>query len=218
MTVAAREQLEAHQAQLITRISAAARAADTRTLLSLNDELRQTASLLGRMEDLGVEARALLACASPESRTSAAPDLPIAAAVQVAGRAHGVQIRSDFLKRSSSIGFPLIHQRGAIYSTPSGGRTGIAVATERKPNRWFLGLGEDAFDAAVLLCKPDVGPVIDLCLPRSFIAQHKPYFSRSGGQIKFNVARRGGHTILKIPTRAAEAVDQFIGAIVGLDA
>lgn len=217
MVAAVREQLEAHQAQLLTRISAAASAADTRTLLSLNDELRQTSALLGRMDDLGAEARAILGDASAGTGNMAVPAEPRVAQENVAGRGHGVQIRSGFLERCAKAGLVLRPYRGAIYSSASGRRIGIAVATERKPNRWFLGLGEDDFDAAVLLCAPDSGKVIDLCLPRSFIAQHRRYFSRSGGQEKFNVARRDGHTLLKIPSRPPERVDQFIGAIAGLD-
>jgi hypothetical protein len=169
------------------------------------------------MDDIDAEARTVLAFSSSGTSQSdrLTPHLPVAE--KVPGRAHGVQIRSGFLERAAKVGLVFRHQRGAIYSTPSGRRVGIAVATERKPNRWFLGLGEDDFDAAVLLCAPDAGNVIDICLPQRFVAQHKRYFSRSGGQIKFNVARRGGHTVVKIPTQAAEQVDQFIEAVIGLD-
>jgi len=217
MTTPLKEQLSARQTDLITKISSAARVADTHSLLALNDELRQTVSLLARIDDIDAEARAILDFASAGTNESTRLATRVTVADKVPGRAHGVQIRSGFLERAAKAGLVLRHQRGAIYSSQSGRRIGIAVATERNPNRWFLGLGEDDFDAAVLLCAPESGKVIDLCLPQSFIAQHKHYFSRSGGQIKFNVARREGHMVVKVPTQPAEQVNHFIGAIVGLD-
>jgi len=217
MLPSVRARLEAHQVKLLGKITTAAGAADTRTLFALNEELRRTDSLLRRMDDIGAEARALLSFESQGSPRPPEQDGARLVQPPVSGRGIGIKVRSDFLDRAAIAGLFLKPHRGSVYAGPSGRRIGIAVATEVKPNRWFLGLGENDFDAAVLLCVPASGRVIDICLPQSFIAQQMPFFSRSGGQIKFNVARRSGQTILKIPTRAPELVDQFIASIVGLD-
>lgn len=217
MVVSIREQLAAYQAKLLTKISAAANAADTNTLLSLNDELRRTATLLSQMDHLGIEAQSLLGLASAGNATIISSVQSRVVSKKVAGRGHGVQIRSDFLDRAVKAGFQLRPHRGATYLSPNGRRIGVAVATERKPNRWFLGLGEDSFDAAVLLCMPDKGRAIEVCLPPSFFTQHGRYLSRAGGQVKFNTARRDGHIILKVPRMNPERVDEFVGNFAGLD-
>lgn len=212
-----RGELQSHQADLIARIATAAKAADASRLLSLNDELRQTVSLLSRLQDLSVEVQGVLRGTQAQVNAQQTASGTAALPESVAGRGHGVQIRSGFLARSLNAGLRLRPHRGAIYASPSGRRVGIAVATERKPNRWFLGLGEDDFDAAVLLCAQNSGKVLDICLPASFILKHRQDFSRSGGQIKFNVAHRDGRLILKVPGRTPEPIDQFVAAVAGLD-
>jgi len=209
-----RKELDAHQASLLAKISAAAKAGDPRTTLSLTGELQRTTALIARMDDLGSEAVSLLGRGLPLRDT---PVPSVSARASVPGRGHGVQVRAAFLDRSTKAGIPLRPYRGAIFQSPKGLRIGVAVATERKPNRWFLGLGEGQFDAAVLLCVPDSGKVIDVCLPASFFAQFGRYLSRSGDQVKFNVARRDAHVVLKIPSKSAERVDGFVGAIARLD-
>jgi hypothetical protein len=141
------------------------------------------------------------------------PDGPL----RTSGREHGVAIRGSFLERAGKMGLKLRPYRGAIYLSPKGKRIGIAVATEVNRDRWFLGLREGGFDAAVLVCARDAGSPIDVCLPTSFFEKFEKFLSRSGGQVKFNVARRDGRTILKLPGRTPEQVDRFVGAIASLD-
>jgi len=118
----------------------------------------------------------------------------------------------DFLKRVSEVGVDLRHVRGSIYETQSGRKVGIAVATERKPDRWFLGLPLQSFDHAVLLCKRDTGDTFEICLPNNFFDEHGDNMSQSGGQMKFNVARRGNGYAILVPGTDGVSVSKFLGA------
>jgi hypothetical protein len=210
------EELELHQSDLLRRIAAAAKAADTHTLLSLDDELRRVASILTRIDDIGSEVRTLLN-GSPANENVTATVSSARASGPVPGRGHGVKIRSDFLDRAAKAGLMLNAFRGAVFSTVSGRRLGIAIATERKPDRWFLGLNEDGFDCAALVCVPNSGKVIDICLDRNFMSSYRAYFSTSGNQVKFNVFLQGGHVMLKFPNRPSVCVDQFLYKYLELD-
>jgi hypothetical protein len=128
------------------------------------------------------------------------------------GRDIGTTERTGFLKKLSESGIDLLHIRGTIYETHSGHKVGIAVATERQPDRWFLGLPYNGFDHAVLLCKPDRGETVNICLPQSFFKEYGADMSQSGGQIKFNVTRRGNGFAITVPGRDSVSVSRFIGA------
>jgi hypothetical protein len=115
------------------------------------------------------------------------------------------------LKRVSEDGVHLSHVRGSIYETQLGCKVGIAVATERKPDRWFLGLPLQGFDHAVLLCKPDTRDTVEICLPKNFFDEYGAKMSQSGGQMKFNVAHRGNGYAILVPGTDGVNVSKFVG-------
>ena len=117
----------------------------------------------------------------------------------------------DFLKKAVKNGIHLEHIKGSIYETQSGYKVGIAVATERKPDRWFLGLLLESFDHAVLLCKPDTGDTVEIFLPKKFFDEYRNKMSRSGGQMKFNVARRGSGYAILVPGTDGVSASKFLG-------
>jgi hypothetical protein len=87
-------------------------------------------------------------------------------------RENGREIREVFLKKLLQTGISLQQVKGeTIYRAKSGEKVGIAVATERQPDRWFLGLPEGGFDHAVLLCQREGGDVIEIRLPKGFFAK-----------------------------------------------
>jgi hypothetical protein len=116
----------------------------------------------------------------------------------------------DFLKGIAD-GIHLEHIRSSIYETKSGRKVGIAVATERKPDRWFLGLPVESFDHAVLLCKPENRDTIEICLPKNFFDEYGGKMSQSGGQMKFNIARRGNGYSILVPGTDGVNVSKFVG-------
>jgi hypothetical protein len=210
--------LQARKAALFKGIGVAAASADSGKLMQLTDELRRVESLASRFDSLGAEADAFLE--SPPgivSPPSASPDLRLEAPEpRVPGRGYGAEIRAAFVRAASERGLRLAPLRGTLFSTDDGGRVGIAVATERKRDRWFLGLPEGGFDAAVLLCQTNAGKVLEVCLPNSFFVHFGSRLSRSGGQLKFNVVRRDGHVFVIVPSRVPFAVDDLIGDILQL--
>jgi hypothetical protein len=218
MPIPTRERLDARRVSLLQHIAAAATAADSTALLKFTDELRSVDTLLAAYATLDAQARALLDGVVVPAEGEPVMARPAERALRVPGRAHGVEIRTAFLKRARARGLNLAPENGAIFMAPGGVRVGIAVATERQPDRWFLGLADGGFDAAVLVCKGEGGDTFDLCLPRAFIARHASALSRSGGQVKFNVVRRGGRVALTIPTVGSVNVDGYVGAIDGLAA
>ena len=116
----------------------------------------------------------------------------------LSSRELGEKIRQEFLSKRQAEGIQLQLIKGkTIFRTRSGKRVGLAVATERQPNRWFLGLPDGGFDHAVLLCQRENGEIIDIPLPEKFFEQYT--MSQSKGQLKFNVVNRGSGLLVLVP-------------------
>ena len=136
----------------------------------------------------------------------------LAGAGDESGRGAGRAIRMVFLTKAERLGVHLAYVKGIIYATPAGHRVGIAVATERNADRWFLGLTGDGFDDAVLLCRPKTGDIVEIILPKSFFDEYGRRMGRSRSQILFNVTRRGRDYVLLVPGTGGVNVTKFIGA------
>jgi hypothetical protein len=128
----------------------------------------------------------------------------------VSARNNGKQIRNAFLGILATKGIRLQHVSGTIYRSASGALIGIAVATERAPDRWFLGLSQNGFSHAVLLCQPDRGDIIEICLPVAFFERYGRHMSISNGQVKFNVVRRGNSYAVLVPFTDGVSVSEYI--------
>jgi len=202
--------LEQRKSELQKEIAIAAKAGQDALMLAKSDEFRALAVALARFEDADREAAGLLTLLSQ----GGAPRRAVSGSRGAASttRTLGARVRAEFIDLAAKAGLPLTLERGSIYRSPRGRRVGTAVATERHKNRWFLGLGIDSFDSAVLLCVPDVGATMAICLSRSFFLKHGSDLSTSGGQVKFNVARRGADLILKIPRRTPERMNELVSA------
>ncbi len=212
------DRLQAQRAASLAAIATAANSGDAAKVLELTEQLRRADQLLLQHDSFIADVEALLDSSTHQvSRPSQSPTSGNGTSIQATGRGHGIEIRSGFLKKAMGKGLKLHPFQGAIYKTPRGVRVGIAVATERQPNRWFLGLGDGGFDAAVLLCQTKGGRTLDVCLPRAFVQSHRAHFSRSRGQEKFNVVRRDGHLHLTIPGVGHVPIDQHVGAIERLE-
>jgi len=127
------------------------------------------------------------------------------------GKGAGRAIRMVFLTRAERLGVHLAYVKGIVYATPTGRKVGIAAATERNADRWFLGLPSEGFDDAVLLCRPKTGDIVEIFLPKSFFDEHGKGMGRSGSQMKFNVARRGRDYVVLVPGTGGVNVTKFVG-------
>lgn len=124
------------------------------------------------------------------------------------GREGGERARISIVNVLSAAGIELQRIKGATYRLPNGSLIGIAYATERQPNRWFLGLTRGKFDHALLLCEETPEKVHALVLSQDFLAKHGK-LSSSGDGIKFNVTRSGSSFHLNIPGKGAVPVPKL---------
>jgi hypothetical protein len=208
-----KDQLMHEKAVLLTQIADSAQRGASQEILVAGERLNRIEWLIERYERLLRDVSDL----SSENRTTE-PLIGTQGAAKLmnlphltSGRGIGRSIRMDFLKKVSNEGIRLEHIRSSIYRTQSGRKVGIAVATERKPDRWFLGLPIESFDHAVLLCKGENQDTIEICLPKRFFEEYGSKMSQSGGQMKFNIVRRGtGYSIL-VPGTDGVNISKFIG-------
>jgi hypothetical protein len=198
---------------VLREIQTASGQENVRRVLDLSERLRRIDSLLGQHDSLEAEAQALLSDSGKDRPVTVEPAGRDQIVATRTGRGHGAEIRSEFLRNAASRGLKLLPHRGAIYATAQGVRIGVAVATERQANRWFLGLAENGFDSAVLLCHTVGRRTIDVCLPSSFLRSQQSRLSRAGGQLKFNVVRRDGEMHLTIPGVGHVPVQKYVGAV-----
>ena len=118
------------------------------------------------------------------------------------------------------MGVPLEPVKGQVFRTGHGTRVGIAPASESNKyrDRWFLGLPENGFDHAVLLCYGCNGKLTHFSLPKEFIDKHSQTLSRKNGQLKFNVRRRGEEFLLLVPRRGPVSIEAYRDNFAGLTA
>jgi hypothetical protein len=213
-----KNQLVHEKAKLLKQIAESAQRGNSQEVLGAGERLKKIESLIDRHEkllrdisDLDNEARGTHALQNTRVGSRLVRDKDLRRLDVASGRGIGRTIRMDFLKKASEEGIHLEHIRGSVYETKSGDKVGIAVATERNPDRWFLGLPLKGFDHAVLLCKRDTGDTLEICLPKNFFDENGDKMSQSGGQMKFNVTRRGSGYAILVPGTDGISVSKFLG-------
>jgi len=173
--------------------------------LAESEKLEKIENLISRHKQITSELEGLKS-GTPQitqSKTRRIVTTPVSesrSAQMVSSRVLGEQIRSEFLRKREAEGIHLQLIKGkTIFRTRSGKLVGLAVATERQPYRWFLGLPTRGFDHAVLLCQRENGEVIDIPLPEKFFEKYGKDLSESKGQLKFNVVSRGSGLLVQVP-------------------
>lgn len=126
-------------------------------------------------------------------------------------RAKGKARKKEFLGDLETAKITLVHEGGSKYRTKSGGLVGVAYASERQPDRWFLGLPSEDYITLVLLCETDGGEVLQFILTSDFFEKYRHQFSIVSGQLKFNVVRRGDRYLMLIPGIKAETINLYLG-------
>ena len=207
----AKEQLIREKDSLLRKIAESAQRGQSQEVLAAGEKLHKIERMIERYEQLlndisNLDATDLTSL--PTRNISVNAPHPYNPKV-VPGRGIGKKIRMDFLQKIGKAGLLLEQMRGSVYGTQSGRKVGVAVATERKTDRWFLGL-PIGIDQAVLLCQRESGDVATICLPKDFFAEYGDKMSKSGGQMKFNVMRRGSGYSLLIPGTDGVNVSRFV--------
>lgn len=132
---------------------------------------------------------------------------------RISPKAKGKQMRNDFLGRLKSKGIPLHQHKGVIYQKAGSQQlVGIASATERQPDKWFLGLPERQYSVVVLLCEDQTGQIYDFILPEKDLANIWSLLSRSNDQVKLHIERSGENFTLRIPGGGFRTVDRSLYA------
>ncbi|MGH7890304.1 MAG: hypothetical protein ACRENF_07105 [Thermodesulfobacteriota bacterium] len=213
----AKNQLMYEKTKLLTQIAEAAQRGESQEVLAAGEKLAKVESIISRYEkllrdisDLDTDGQKSQPLGDTREDSELVKDKD-SSRLHASGRGIGRTIRMDFLQKVSENGIHLRHIRGSIYETQSGHKVGIAVAQERKPDRWFLGLPLEGFDQAVLLCKRDTGDTVEICLPKNFFNEHGDNMSQSGGQMKFNIARRESGYAILVPGTDGVSASKFLG-------
>lgn len=199
--------LQKEQNKILSSISTAASQGKTELVLSESKKLEKVELLINRhrqiileLEELRSNKSVSLALANSTKQEAPKKGGVSRSSKLATSRELGNQIRMKFLRKLEGGGIHLQLIKGkTIYRTSSGKRVGIAVATERQPNRWFLGLPIGGFDHAVLLCQRENEEVLEVSLPENFFMKYGKVMSQSKGQLKFNVVQRGGGLLVQVP-------------------
>ncbi|MBU0967890.1 MAG: hypothetical protein KKA54_16070 [Proteobacteria bacterium] len=198
-------ELENEKNKILSNISKAASDGKTDLVLAESEKLEKIKNLISRHSQIVSELEALRSgnptIQPPKTQGVVAAPVDESRSSQImSSRALGEKIRNEFLSKRKEEGINLQLIKGkTIFRTRSGKRVGLAVATERQPNRWFLGLPAGGFDHAVLLCQRENGEVIDIPLPEKFFEKYGNEMSQSKGQLKFNVVNRGSGLFVQVP-------------------
>jgi hypothetical protein len=200
------------RAGALTAIADKARRGDASAIAQLSARLQRIERARDRYDDVVREVEALVAQSDSHStemereepRLRVGPNGRDTSGQSPSGqspRRYAEERRRELIGRLGAEGIELRELRGPIYRTPARTRVGIPFATERQPNRWFLGLPDGQFEQAILLCEPNDGDVLAFSLDEGFCAQYRELLSRDArGQLKFNVSRRGqGQFVLNVP-------------------
>jgi hypothetical protein len=175
---------------------------------------RRLMNLAERADGLHGDVAALAGGPQNHANPNGSPEL--ACDQEVSAKERGRRNRDDFVGTLSSKGCSLAPLKGAIFRSPRGLRVGVAFSREGKPDKWFLGLPEDGFEHAVLLCEERSGRIIHFSLPKEFLEEHGNALSRRDGQVKFNVSRRREAFFLQVPRRGLVTIEPFRDNFSGL--
>lgn len=198
-------ELEFEKNKILSAISKAAVEGKTDLVLMESEKLEKIENLISRHGQIVLELEGLRSGKLEMSQQEKRHVINVLAGEsrsrQIASsRQLGEKIRDEFLRKREAEGVQLQLIKGkTIFRARSGKRVGIAVATERQPNRWFLGLPVGGFDHAILLCHRENGEVVDIPLPEKFFEKYGREMSESKGQLKFNVVDRGSELLVQVP-------------------
>ncbi len=128
----------------------------------------------------------------------------------LSAKAIGKMQREELIKKLKGMGITLIQDRGAICKTQDGNIVGIAYATERQPDKWFLGLPDREYYSFILLCEDKKKEIKPFVFSNDFFKKHKNHFSKKNGQLKFNLVKRGEVYQIGIPGIEKININNFL--------
>ena len=180
------QELNALRDQYIEAIEKAAKEGDSAKIVQLSEGLRDMEVDLGAIESIRGRLKEYGATLNGKAGEKISVNFHIVSPTE-SPRAWGKRKRSELARRCS-----LSPEKGPIFKTRSGKRVGIAAG-----KKLFLGLPDTEMDIVVLICETDEG-MRNFVVPVESLSNVWTRLSRSGGQIKFNIASNGGYR-LRVP-------------------
>ncbi len=209
------DRLSVLRGEILKEIERAAATGQSSDILAGGRKLEAVEGLIARGEEFKRDVESFLKGQSPLPSERKAPGREL-------GREGGERARQVIVEMLDCAGVPLRRIKGAMYLAPSGAHVGIAYATQRQPDRWFLGLTEGSFEYAILLCEEKPEIVHAIWLSYGFFKENGRKLSRSGNGVKFNVSKSGstfylgipgqGHVHVPLLSAALEVVKQLLAS------
>jgi hypothetical protein len=129
----------------------------------------------------------------------------------------GMRARENYVAHLQQYGIRIDQIDKVWAKTSTNSWVAIPFATERRANRWFLGLPEKEVIervrngelAIILLCQSVSGSLLDFVLPPSKVQEIATQLSKSQGQLKFNLKKLGNRYHLVIPNHSTVDVSDY---------
>ena len=122
----------------------------------------------------------------------------------------GKEQRDTFVKKAKDKGISLSKENGQLYRKKSGGLVGIAYASERIHNHWWLGLPIKKYCSLVFICKNDRLRTTYFIFPKAFCERYKFSTDKKEKQFKFNVSLKDSLFTFKMPDSEPIAINEYI--------
>ena len=124
----------------------------------------------------------------------------------------GKEERKIFTQEAKKKGIILSEEKGPLYRDKLGGLVGIPYASERNPNRWWLGLPNKKYQNIVLICKNEFSERTYFIFPYTFCAKYQDKLGtdKKEKQIKLNVLMKNGIYTLIIPDSEPITINEYI--------
>lgn len=200
----------------LAKIEEAAKTGDTESIIANSKIIEEIERLAKKTKEIIISVEFLEKKMNTDlnleiSKNNFEPEISIPNGDIFTSRQRGKQKREFFIKKLREKNIQLNPFSGeTIFSDEKGKIIGIAFATERQPNKWFLGLPERDYDAITLLCERENGVVLNFVFPRDFCIKYKDNFSKSKGQMKFNVVNRHGSFLLLLSGVMNPDITKFV--------
>ena len=124
----------------------------------------------------------------------------------------GEEERKVFIQEAKKRNIILSKEKGQLYRDKLGGLVGIAYASERASDRWWLGLPNTKYHNIVFICKNDRSERTYFILHYTFCAKYQDKFGtdKKAKQIKFNISLKNGIYTLIIPDSEPITINEYI--------
>ena len=187
----------------MSQIQDAAKCGDTSTVVSISRTVETIEKLQKKLDEI------LIALATLERVGNKQESSLIDLGISYKGK--GRIRRAEFVEALKGRGVEATQIKGVLWEIGENKVVGIAYASERSHNKWFLGLPRKDYHAVILLCEDEYGSVINFIFPEEFYQTYEHDFSEDqNGQLKFNITLSNGGYKMKIPRKEDVYINAYI--------